>query len=389
LTLRQLPRAFVSPLFVVPLAVAALGAGVARASLADRPALSPVASEQTSLPRALHAKYRPCSRKPSRRRYVAVSGSDGSAGTLSRPWRTIGKALKSAAAGDAIYVRSGTYPEWVVAQRNGTSAHPIKLLAYPGERPVFTGLLKIEGAFFCVSGLRFIGKTAANTNEALIYVSGAHHVEILRNTIVSAFKSSIYVGDEGDLSEDVSLISNVVRDNGTSGHFDHGIYLGHVRGGLIANNLVVDNRAIGVKVGPEANDMVVTQNTVVDNGQDGIVVEGEENWSSNDNLVLNNIVAFNHAWGIKTYWEQSIGSGNRALRNLVFGSGEGDFWFPGGGLTAQRSIRADPRFIGDGNFRLRAVSPGLNRAMPAFSMRYDITGRLRSRGRADLGAFER
>jgi hypothetical protein len=389
LTLRHLPRAFLSPRFVVPLAVAALGAGVAGASLADRPALPPVASEQTSLPRALHAKYRPCSRKPSRRRYVAVSGSDGSAGTLSRPWRTIGKALKSAAAGDAIYVRSGTYPEWVVAQRHGTTAHPIKLLAYPGERPVITGLLKIEGAYFCVRGLRFKGKTSANTDETLIYVSGAQHVEILRNTLLNAFKSGIYVGDEGDISEDVSIISNVIRDNGTSSRFDHGIYLGHVREGLIANNLLVDNRAIGVKVEPEANDMVVTQNTVANNGKDGIVVGGELNWSSNDNLVVNNIVAFNQAWGIRTYWEESIGSGNRALRNLVFGSGEGDFWFPGGGLSAQRSIRVDPRFIGGGNFRLRAGSPALNRAIPGFSMRYDITGRLRPRGRADLGAFER
>ena len=286
-------------------------------------------------------------------------------------------------------MRSGTYPEWVVAQRNGTTAHPIKLLAYPGERPVITGLLKIEGAFFCVKGLRFIGKTAANTNETLIYVSGAQHVEILRNTILRAYKSGIYVGDEGDLSEDVSIVSNVIRDNGTSGRFDHGIYLGHVREGLIANNLLVDNRAIGMKVEPEANDMVVTQNTVVDNGKDGIVVGGELNWSSNDNLVVNNIVAFNQSWGIRTYWEESIGSGNIALRNLVFGSGEGDFWFPGGGMSAQRSIRVDPRFIGGGNFRLRAGSPALNRAIPAFSMRYDISGRLRPRARGDLGAFER
>ena len=55
----------------------------------------------------------------------------------------------------------------------------------------------------------------------------------------------------------------------------------------------------------------------------------------------------------------------------------------------QTSILANPRFIGDGNYRLRAASPGLNRAIPAFSMRYDINGRLRPRGRGDLGAFER
>ena len=205
------------------------------------------------------------------------------------------KALRRRGPGEAVYVRSGTYPEWATETRSGTARNPITLRAYPGERPVITGRLKIEGAFFCVRGMRFVGRTSANRTEPLIYVAGAQHIEILRNTILSAALSGIYVGDEGDLSEDVSIISNEIRDNGTHDRFDHGIYLGHVRDGLIANNLVIDNRAIGVKVEPEAEHMVVTQNTVVDNGKDGVVVEGELNWSSNDNLVVNNIVAFNKA----------------------------------------------------------------------------------------------
>jgi hypothetical protein len=133
----------------------------------------------------------------------------------------------------------------------------------------------------------------------------------------------------------------------------------------------------------------VSQNTVVENGKDGIVVGGELKWSSNDNLVVNNIVAFNKAWGIRTYWEDRTGSGNRALRNLVFRNGDGAFWFPGGGMSARLSIRVNPRFVGDGNFRLRAGSPAVNRAISTFSMRSDITGRTRPRGRGDLGAFER
>jgi Right handed beta helix region len=301
----------------------------------------------------------------------------------------MGKALKTAFPGEAVYVRSGTYPEWVNATRSGTARNPISLRAYPGERAVMTGRLKIEDAFFCVTGLQFEGRTSANTTDPLIYVAGAQHVEILRNKILNAARSGIYVGDEGDLSKDVSIISNEIRGNGTRDRFDHGIYLGHLREGLIANNLVIDNRAIGVKVEPEANDIVVTQNTVVDNRKDGVVVGGELNWSSNDNLVVNNIVAFNKSWGIRTYWEQSIGSGNRALRNLVFGNGDGAFWFPGAGMAAQLSIRANPRLIGDGNYRLRSGSPALNSAISTFSMRFDITGRIRPRGRGDLGAYER
>jgi hypothetical protein len=341
-----------------------------------------------ALAQELQTSPRPCTQKPTKRRYVSVGGSDRSRGTFGHPWRTIGTALRTAVPGEAVYVRSGTYPEWATATRNGTAPNPISLRAYPGERPVITGRLKIEDAFFCVRGLRFEGRTSANRTDPLIYVAGAQHVQILRNEIRNAAVSGIYVGDEGDVSEDVSIISNEIRGNGTHDRFDHGIYLGHVRNGLIANNLVIDNRAIGVKIEPEANHMVVTQNTVVDNEKDGIVVGGELKWSSNDNLVVNNIVAFNKSWGIRTYWEQSIGSGNRALRNLVFGNGDA-FWFLGGGMSAQLSILANPRFIGHRNYRLRTRSPALNCAIPTFSMRFDITGRVRPRGRGDLGAFER
>jgi len=339
--------------------------------------------------RQLLSKQGLCNRKPTKRRYVAVGGSDRSRGTLGHPWRTIDKALRRAVPGEAVYLRSGTYPEWANATRSGTARNPISLRAYAGDRPVMTGRLKVEGAFFCVKGLRFEGRTSANTTDPLIYVAGAQHVEIRRNTILNAAQSGIYVGDEGDLSQDVRIISNQIRGNGTHDRLDHGIYLGHVRNGLIANNLVIDNRAIGVKIEPEANDMVVTQNTVVDNGKDGIVVGGELNWSSNDNLVVNNIVAFNKSWGIRTYWEGSIGSGNRALRNLVFGNGDGAFWFLGGGLSALQTIRANPGFIGAGNYQLSGGSAALNRAIPSFSMPFDITGRMRPRSRPDLGAFER
>jgi hypothetical protein len=289
-----------------------------------------------------------------------------------------------------VYARAGSYPEWAIEARSGTARSPISLRAYPGEHPVITGRLKIEGAYFCVTGFRFEGGTPANMQGVLIYPSGAHHIEIFRNTIVNAFMSGIYVGDEEDPSGDVSIIGNYIRGNGTHDKFDHGVYFGHVNQGLISNNLVVGNRALGLKIEPEANDVTVTQNTVVRNGTSGIVVGGEESWSSNDNLVVNNVVAFNAEWGIRSYWEQSIGSANRAVRNLVFSNRAGAFWFPGGGMVEQQSIAANPRFVAPGNYRLRARSPAINRAIPTFSMRFDLAGHRRPSGSApDLGAFER
>jgi hypothetical protein len=252
---------------------------------------------------------------------------------------------------------------------------------------VITGRLKIEGSFFCVTGFRFEGGTPANMDGVLIYPSGAHQIEIFRNTIVKAAMSGIYVGDDGNPSGEVSIIGNDIRGNGTHEKFDHGVYVGHLNQGLISNNLVVGNRALGLNIAPDANDVTVTQNTVVSNGTSGIIVGGYGGWSSNNNVVANNVVALNDEWGIRSYWEDSIGRANLAVRNLVFANRAGGYWFPRGGMVEKQSIAANPRFVAPRNYRLRARSPAINRAIPAFSMKFDFAGRRRSA--PDLGAFER
>ena len=332
---------------------------------------------------------RPCKTTPLRRRYVSPVGSDSNPGTLARPWRSVGRALNRAQPGDALILRKGLYAGRFEARRSGTPDAPISLRAYRGERPVFTGRLKVSGDYVCVTGMRFDGKGSPLGDSVLIYVSGAAHDEIFRNTVVNASMSGIYVGDDGDRSEQVSIIGNYIRGNGTHERLDHGVYLGHVNGGVVSNNIVVGNLAIGLKVAPEADGLTLTQNTVVDNRRAGISVGGEDDWSSNENLVVNNIVAYNEEWGIRTYWERATGRGNLALRNLVFGNGGGQFWFPGGGMTEEQSVLANPRFVATRDYRLRRRSPGINRALSAFSMPFDFRGRRRSGLRPDLGAYER
>jgi hypothetical protein len=255
---------------------------------------------------------------------------------------------------------------------------------------MLTGRLKIQADYFCVKGFTFEGQTTGNKRSGLIYVSDARHIEILKNEIRRSFMSGIYVGDEGESSTDISIISNYIHNNGTHDRLDHGVYFGHADRGLIANNLVVGNLAGGLKIAPEADSVLVTQNTVVGNGFYGIAVGGEANWSSNNNVVVNNIVVKNQNWGIRSYWENVVGTGNIAPRNLIFGNVEGAFWFPRGGMMQERSILAAPQFISPTTYRLRATSPAVNRALRSYSMRVDFNGRSRRvRGRPDLGAFER
>jgi len=65
--------------------------------------------------------------------YVSPSGNDGSVGSLSQPWKTIGKAASVAISGDVVYIRGGVYYEWIEFSRSGTSTLPSPLLIILGK----------------------------------------------------------------------------------------------------------------------------------------------------------------------------------------------------------------------------------------------------------------
>jgi hypothetical protein len=68
--------------------------------------------------------------------YASPAGNDGDAGTLARPWRTVGHAVARLSAGDTLYLRGGTYFERTTVSRSGTAAAPIVIRSYPGENAI-------------------------------------------------------------------------------------------------------------------------------------------------------------------------------------------------------------------------------------------------------------
>ena len=73
--------------------------------------------------------------------YVAPTGSNSNAGTITNPFLTITYAYTKAVAGDIIYLRAGTYREAVaLVSKSGTYNKPITLTAYNGENAILSGL---------------------------------------------------------------------------------------------------------------------------------------------------------------------------------------------------------------------------------------------------------
>lgn len=305
---------------------------------------------------------------------------------MARPWRTLDRAMAELEPGDVVLVRSGTYPENVTIARSGTESAPVTVKAFPGERPRLTGRLKVEADHVGVSGFVIEGRTATNPADVALYVSGADDVQITSNEVTRAGQSGIFVGDG---SSRTRIISNWIHQNGRNDFLDHGIYVENADGTLIANNLISANVGYGIQLYPNADDSVVTQNTIVRNGRSGVIVGGEKT-TADGNTIVNNIVSFNGEQGIRTFWGGPVGRGNVASNNLVYGNPEGGV--AGKGLKASATLNEHPGFVDgpQGEYRLRSDSPAVDRAEGPNTMPYDFNGHPRPQGEgSDLGAFER
>ncbi len=309
--------------------------------------------------------------------FVSGSGSDSNPGSLEAPFRSLARALAVARAGESVVVRNGVYPEWVTASVSGVSVR-----AYPGERPVLTGRLKVTGKNLSFSGLAFRGGTEANATQVLVYVSDGDGLVLSGNEMSGAVMSAMFI----EFSDDLRIVGNWIHDNGSHSNLDHGIYLGSGSRAWIVNNVIERNFAKGVQCYPNCDNAVIAHNTIIGNGRAGIIIGGEES-TSDGNLVVNNVVAFNGDTGIRTYWGGVVGQGNVARNNLSFGNTHGNV-AGDASLAVEGTIQADPRFVGSSDYRLAAGSPALGVALAGYAS-VDYLGLARPQGGApDLGAFE-
>lgn len=62
-----------------------------------------------------------------------ATGNDGNPGTIGSPWATIDKANTTLTAGQTVWLRAGTYVEYILPTNNGSAGNYITFAAYPGE----------------------------------------------------------------------------------------------------------------------------------------------------------------------------------------------------------------------------------------------------------------
>lgn len=116
--------------------------------------------------------------------YVATNGNDSAAGTSTNaPFRSLHKAVSVVGPGQLIYVRGGTYSTNATISINtsGTAAAPIRLRAYPGEKPVLNFASQAtssanRGINLNASWWRVYGLEIASAGDNGLALSGSSNV---------------------------------------------------------------------------------------------------------------------------------------------------------------------------------------------------------------------
>src|SRR5207249_4509910 len=136
-----------------------------------------------------------------------------------------------------------------------------------------------------------------------------------------------------------------IHDNGRPGYIntDQGIYWDATtgNGNLIANNVIEHNVAMGVQLYPAPAGVVVAQNTIVNNGNYGMVVYGIQH------KIVNNILSNNGNSAINPQMKIDLLAAGLTIDSNLFWN---TAWARRGyinpaGMTVAHAPAADPLFV--------------------------------------------
>jgi hypothetical protein len=340
--------------------------------------------------------------------YVAPNGSDSNPGTRAAPFKTITRAAQAARPNTNIFVAPGTYAGGFQTTVSGTQGGRIFFVSttkhgariVPPANSTSDSAWDNRGNYVNIIGFDVDGSASQSGKKWLqgIYTGGSYNV-IKDNHVhhiaqaagcTSAGGSAIgldayYHGAHTD------VINNIVNDIGPAGcTYIQGIYMS--TSGSIKNNLVYRVAEAGIHLWHDANNVVITNNTVTGSHTGIIVGSGDHYFSSSpaDNVVVNNNIVYDNYYGISE--QGSTGRNNSYRNNLVNQNVIG--WSLKNGLTHSGTVSSAPLLVGYSktgtpNFHLTSSSPAIGRGTASNAYPTDMDGKARSASTGyDIGAYQ-
>jgi parallel beta-helix repeat protein len=316
------------------------------------------------------------------------------------------------AAGDTLFIRGGTYDEWLQDVGSGLtlsayqqetvilkpqSNGPIDVIYFQEgsnqSSVVFNGLI-LDAEHVLAHGFEIRADETPNPS---------HHIKLVNCEIKNAVGNGVAVGR---LSHHNEFINCKVHDNGND-LFAHGFYMN-------SNDSVIDGCEVYGHVGwglhlysqPHQN-MVIKNCHVHNNNEGGILI-----YNATNDLAYNNVVRANGGWGgIKAeycanakilnntaYGNDGDGilvkesSDTTVRNNIAYLNGVLDIHDDNSTSTVQdHNLSADPLFVdvSTGDLRLQAGSPAINAGATLTELTTDKDGVVRPQGSSyDIGAYE-
>lgn len=341
--------------------------------------------------------------------YVAPSGSDSNPGTRAEPFKTLLRAAQAVTPGTTVHVAPGIYTGGIKTTTSGTAE--ARILFQSTERWGAKIVPRLDSQTstawnnrgdyvdivgFDVDGSQYQGgiKWSTGVYNGASYNSIRHnHVHDIGLDIPCVSGGGAGIGVDsyyrGIQSE---VIGNYVHDIGPGDcRFVHGIYAS--TSSMVKNNIVYRIAGVGIHLWHDANNVIITNNTV-SAANTGIVVGGGDFYFTkgpNDNTHVYNNIVFDNKVGIA---EQGLtGKDNAYRNNLVFQNPHGD-WKLAHGRAHSGTVAAPPEFVaysrnGTPDFRLSDKSPAIGRGTDLHAEAVDFHGVVRaSSSGVDIGAVQ-
>lgn len=281
--------------------------------------------------------------------YCSPSGSDSTGtGTITSPWKTLGRGWASMPAGATLLLRSGAYTDRCdPSSAWGGTATAVKTIAsYPGEVAVYQRFIRIDPAkpvsYVRFQEIEFYGALTLPGEDSIVYGRSGSHIEFLRCNIHGQIGGSAMVVEQPCV--DWQWWDCLIPHNGRkSTNLDHGLYLEGQRF-VVGRCAVYGNSAYGIQLWPTATDCLIYACMIVDNGKEspaatigtpeytgGIVVAGNAPGAVHGNQIVGNIIGGNTGYALKTNSAVTAADGNVAIGNTMVGNTNGptSFYNPG------------------------------------------------------------